>query len=118
MLNAAGWCCSLPAGIGAVVGSTDFIVLYCRAYTAVGVLTIIALAISSFNNTLAFYWVLFVLALQRGPVLPCQEELSEPTDARTKNIALALYALPLLVLLPYPVELLLALQNLPDPIPF
>jgi len=93
-------------------------VLYCRAYTAVGVLTIIALAISSFNNTLAFYWVLFVLALQRGPVLPCQEELSEPTDARTKNIALALYALPLLVLLPYPVELLLALQNLPDPIPF
>lgn len=90
----------------------------CRAATAVGVLTIIGLSIYSFNNPLAFYWVLLVLALQRGPILPCQEELSVPEDGVERRIALCLYALPLLVLAPYPVELLLAVQNLPDPTPF
>jgi hypothetical protein len=84
----------------------------------VGVLTIIALAIDSFFNPLAFYWVLLILTLQRGPILPCQEELSAPQDAGAKNTALALLLLPLLVLLPYPVELLVAIQDLPDPIPF
>jgi hypothetical protein len=43
-----------------------------RAAQAVGVLTIIGLAIYSFSNPLAFYWVVLVLALQRGPILPCQ----------------------------------------------
>eukprot|EP00879_Flechtneria_rotunda_P029446 GHRR01031853.1.p1 GENE.GHRR01031853.1~~GHRR01031853.1.p1 ORF type:complete len:370 (+),score=107.16 GHRR01031853.1:447-1556(+) len=89
-----------------------------RSYTAIGVLTIIGLGLYSFNNPLAFYWVLLVLALQRGPILPCQEELSVPADQQKKSVALALYALPLLVLLPYPIELLLAVQNLPDPTPF
>lgn len=89
-----------------------------RAYQAVGVLTIIALAIASFFNPLAFYWVLLILTLQRGPILPCQEELSAPQDASTKNAAIALLLMPLLVLLPYPVELLVALKDLPDPIPF
>lgn len=91
---------------------------HCRAYQAVGVLTIIGLAITSFFNPLAFYWVLLILTLQRGPILPCQEELSAPQDASTKNTAIALLLMPLLVLLPYPVELLLALKDLPDPIPF
>lgn len=35
-------------------------------------LTVIGLAIFSFSNPLAFYWVVLVLALQRGPILPCQ----------------------------------------------
>jgi hypothetical protein len=47
-------------------------VIVCRAAQAVGVLTIIGLAIYSFSNILAFYWVVLVLALQRGPILPCQ----------------------------------------------
>jgi hypothetical protein len=48
-----------------------------------------------------------------------QEELSEPAESNpNRNIARALYALPLLVLLPYPVEYLLALQQLPNPAPF
>lgn len=81
-------------------------------------LTVIALSIASFFNPLAFYWVVLILALQRGPVLPCQEELSAPQDPSTKNTATALLLLPLLVLLPYPVELLVAIQDLPDPIPF
>jgi hypothetical protein len=86
-----------------------------RAYQASGVLTIIALSIASFNNTLAFYWVLLVLALQRGPLLPCQEELSAPADAGTRNTAALLLCLPLVVLLPYPIELLVAVKDLPDP---
>lgn len=90
----------------------------CRAYQAIGVLTVIGLSIDSFFNPLAFYWVVLILALQRGPVLPCQEELSVPQDASTRNTATALLLLPLLVLLPYPVELLVAMQNMPDPIPF
>lgn len=81
-------------------------------------LTVIGLAITSFFNPLAFYWVVLILALQRGPVLPCQEELSAPQDDATKKTAYALLLLPLLVLLPYPVELLVAMQDLPDPIPF
>lgn len=87
----------------------------CRAYSAVGVLTIAALAISSFNNTLVFYWIILILALQRGPILPCQEELSRSADAGTRNTAALLLALPLLVLLPYPVDLLVAMQQMPDP---
>lgn len=83
-----------------------------------GVLTIIAMGIWSFSNPLMFYWVLLVLVLQRGPILPCQEELSQPTDQTSRNTALALLALPLLVLLPYPIELLLAVQQMPSPAPF
>lgn len=37
-----------------------------------------ALAIGSFANPLLVYWVLFVVVLQRGPILPCNEELSQP----------------------------------------
>jgi hypothetical protein len=81
----------------------------------VGVLTIIALGINSFFNPLSFYWVLLVLTLQRGPLLPCCEELTPIAEPGTKNTALALLLLPLLVLLPYPVELLVAMKDLPDP---
>jgi hypothetical protein len=42
------------------------------------VLSTAALALGSFSNPLLFYWILFVLALQRGPILPCQQELTEP----------------------------------------
>ena len=92
--------------------------MICRAYTAVGVLTIIAMGIWSFSNPLLFYWVLLVLVLQRGPILPCQEEISKPADQATRTTAAALLALPLLVLLPYPIELLLAAQQMPSPAPF
>lgn len=99
-------------------GPASAVAVLCRAYSAVGVLTIIAMGIWSFSNPLMFYWVLLVLVLQRGPILPCQEELSQPTDQTARNIGFALLGLPLLVLLPYPIELLLAAQQLPNPAPF
>ena len=48
-----------------------------------------------------------MLILQRGPVLPCREELSDPDpDSRARLVgALLLTALPALVLLPYPIAL-------------
>ncbi|KAI8476224.1 MAG: hypothetical protein J3K34DRAFT_401610 [Monoraphidium minutum] len=84
-----------------------------RGYTALGVLTIATLAISSFGNSLAFYWVLLLLALQRGPALPCQQEVAPPADAGARRLGLALLWLPLLVLPPLPVDLILAFRDLP-----
>jgi hypothetical protein len=83
-----------------------------RGYTALGVLTTIALAISSFNSTLAFYWVIFLVALQRGPALPCRQEIAPPTSPTMRRLGYALLALPLLVLPPLPVELVLAFRDL------
>lgn len=78
-----------------------------RGARAVGVLGTAALVIASFSNALLGLWLLVVLILQRGPVLPCREELSEPDpDSRARLVgALLLTALPALVLLPYPIAL-------------
>jgi hypothetical protein len=84
----------------------------------VGVLTIIGLAIWSFSNPLLFYWVLYVLVLQRGPILPCQQELAPPSDASAKQLGTWLYLLPLLVLPGFPVDLIVAFNQLQDPAPF
>lgn len=86
-----------------------------RPASLIGVLSIAALAIGSFNSALAFYWIGLVLFLQRGPVLPCEEELSQPQDESSKLLGAALLALPLLVLLPFPVELAVALKDLQEP---
>lgn len=86
-----------------------------RGSTALGVLTIAALAISSFNSTLAFYWILLLVALQRGPVLPCQQEIAPPTDKGQRRLAYGLMALPLLVLPPLPVDLILAFKDMGSP---
>ncbi len=52
----------------------------------------------------ALYWLLLVLFLQRGPILPQQEELSEPSDT-WRPLGIALLFLPLLVLVPLPFSL-------------
>ena len=78
-------------------------------------LTVAALALSSFNSTLAVYWILLLLALQRGPPLPCQQEIAPPADAGQRRLGLALLALPLLVLPPLPVDLVLAFRDLGAP---
>jgi hypothetical protein len=52
----------------------------------VGVLTIIGLAIYSFSNPLAFYWVGLVLALQRGPILPCQVRAAQKLGKLTHSV--------------------------------
>ena len=53
-------------------------------------------------DSLALYWVLFVVFLQRGPLLPAKEELSAPREPGRRAAAVAVLLLPLLVLLPSP----------------
>lgn len=56
--------------------------------------TLIVLAITSFTNSLALYWAVVIVFLQRDLERPSQNELSEPDDARA---ALGLLALFLMV---------------------
>ena len=64
--------------------------------------TLLLLGLSGFTNSLALFWLLLVLTLQRGPITPCDEELSPIRDSGVKAAAIAALLLPLLVLLPYP----------------
>jgi membrane-associated protease RseP (regulator of RpoE activity) len=72
-----------------------------RAASRISVVLTILLGFASIVDSLALYWVLFVLILQRGPILPSREELSEPED---KVLGIALLTLPLLTLVPYPID--------------
>ncbi|MEW5302770.1 MAG: hypothetical protein WDW36_005518 [Sanguina aurantia] len=86
-----------------------------RTSGGLGALAVVMLGIGSFTSTLALYWVIFLVLLQRGPVLPCNEELSAPPEGDQRNTAIALLMLPLLILVPYPVDLLDALVQALDP---
>lgn len=72
-----------------------------RAASRIGVVSTLVLGLSGIIDELALYWVLLVLFLQRGPLVPQQEELSEPSKGLTP-LAVGLLFLPLLVLLPFP----------------
>lgn len=58
--------------------------------------------------------LIYIVIIQRGPVVPCSEELSPIQDGATKAAAVAALLLPLLVLLPYPAALSLGASGLPD----
>ena len=62
-------------------------------------ITVVLLALVGLFNPLALYWAVLVLFLQRQPERPCQDDLSEPNDARAA-LALLSLLLTLLVLLP------------------
>ncbi len=51
-----------------------------RTGGALGIWTTAALALSSLGSALSFYWLILVLVLQRGPVLPSGNEMTPPTD--------------------------------------
>lgn len=63
------------------------------------VVTLLLLAIVGLFNPLALYWAVLIVFLQRQPERPCQDDLTEPDDARAALALLALL-LMLLVLLP------------------
>ena len=65
--------------------------------------SLLVLGLFGVTNSLAFFWLLLVLFLQRGPIVPCANELSPlPVGGGTRAAAIAALLLPLLVLLPYP----------------
>ena len=63
--------------------------------------SIALLGLSSLFNDVAFYWVVLIFFLQRGPIAPLSEEITDPDD---KYVALGVVVLllGLLVCLPYP----------------
>ncbi|KAI4306808.1 hypothetical protein L6164_030053 [Bauhinia variegata] len=63
--------------------------------------SILLLGLSSLFSDVAFYWLVLVFFLQRGPVAPQCEEITDPED---KYVALGIVVLllGLLVCLPYP----------------
>lgn len=70
-----------------------------RAAGRVSAILTLVLGLTAIVDSLALYWILLVLTLQRGPILPQKDEISVPQGAA---VALAVLALPLLTLIPYP----------------
>ncbi len=70
--------------------------------------TIVLLAVVGLFNPLALYWAVLIVFLQRQPERPCQDDLTEPDDARAALALLALF-LMLLVLLPLTTSLAMRL---------
>lgn len=103
--NHAGWAGLVINGLNAIpMGELDggriaHGIWGRRAASRINVLVTIVLGLAGIIDSLALYWFLLVLTLQRGPVLPQSEELSAPEGA---VLGLAVLALPLLTLLPYP----------------
>lgn len=62
-------------------------------------ITVVLLALVGLFNPLALYWAVLVLFLQRQPERPCEDDLTEPDDARAVLVLLSLL-ISLLVLLP------------------
>ncbi|KAF2296248.1 hypothetical protein GH714_037043 [Hevea brasiliensis] len=67
-------------------------------FTAV---SIVLLGLSSLFNDVAFYWVFLIFFLQRGPIAPLAEEITDP-DEKYVALGVLVLLLGLLVCLPYP----------------
>lgn len=63
--------------------------------------SIVLLGLSSLLNDVAFYWVVLIFFLQRGPIAPVSEEISDPEN-KYVGLGLLVLVLGLLVCLPYP----------------
>jgi len=73
-----------------------------RAASRVSAVTFFIIGIWGFTNGLFLFWLLFTLSVQRGPIQPCEEELSPLPGGALKAASVAALLLPLLMLLPYP----------------
>ncbi|KAM7499357.1 hypothetical protein LguiA_023771 [Lonicera macranthoides] len=63
--------------------------------------SIVLLGLSSLFNDVAFYWVVLIFFLQRGPIAPIAEEITDP-DTNYVALGVGVLLLGLLVCLPYP----------------
>eukprot|EP00252_Welwitschia_mirabilis_P018272 TRINITY_DN405_c0_g1_i2.p1 TRINITY_DN405_c0_g1~~TRINITY_DN405_c0_g1_i2.p1 ORF type:complete len:393 (-),score=73.81 TRINITY_DN405_c0_g1_i2:99-1277(-) len=91
---------SIPAG--ELDGGRITLALWGRkAWTRVTGLSIALLGASALFNDVALYWVVLVLFLQRGPISPQAEEISQP-DKKDVFLGLTVLILCLLICLPFP----------------
>ncbi|KAL6326607.1 hypothetical protein AAG906_008469 [Vitis piasezkii] len=91
---------SIPAG-ELDGGRISFAIWGRKASARFTAASIALLGLSSLFNDVAFYWVVLIFFLQRGPIAPLSEEITDPED---KYVALGVVVLllGLLVCLPYP----------------
>jgi hypothetical protein len=73
----------------------------CQITSRLSSITIGLLGISALFNDVAFYWVVLIFFLQRGPVAPLSEEIADPQEYYI-SIGVAVLLFGLLVCLPYP----------------
>ncbi|KAH0657931.1 hypothetical protein KY289_026679 [Solanum tuberosum] len=72
-----------------------------KASARLSALSIGLLGISSLFNDVAFYWLVLIFFLQRGPIAPLSEELTHPQN-KYMALGVVVLFLGLLVCLPYP----------------
>ncbi|KAJ7964004.1 ethylene-dependent gravitropism-deficient and yellow-green-like 2 [Quillaja saponaria] len=91
---------SIPAG-ELDGGRISFTIWGRKASSRFTAASIVLLGLSSLLNDVAFYWVVLIFFLQRGPIAPLSEEITDP-DQKYVALGVMVLVLGLLVCLPYP----------------
>lgn len=73
----------------------------CQVSSRISSLAIGLLGVAALFNDVAFYWVVLIFFLQRGPIAPLSEEITDPENSYI-GIGAAILLFGLLVCLPYP----------------
>lgn len=94
---------SIPAG-ELDGGRISFAIWGRKASSRLTSLSIALLGLSSLLNDVAFYWAVLIFFLQRGPIAPLSEEITDPDD-KYKTLGVVVLLVGLLVCLPYPFPL-------------
>lgn len=72
-----------------------------QASTRITGVSIVLLGLASLFSDVAFYWVALIFFLQRGPIAPLSEEITDPDD-KYVGLGILVLFLGLLVCLPFP----------------
>ncbi|CAN6471336.1 unnamed protein product [Victoria cruziana] len=91
---------SIPAG-ELDGGRISFALWGRKAWARITGASIALLGVSSLFNDVAFYWVALIFFLQRGPISPHSEEITDP-DNKYVALGISILFLGLLICLPYP----------------
>uniref|UniRef100_A0A804N062 Peptidase M50 domain-containing protein n=1 Tax=Zea mays TaxID=4577 RepID=A0A804N062_MAIZE len=91
---------SIPAG--ELDGGRIALAMWGRKVSSrISSLAIGLLGVAALFNDVAFYWVVLIFFLQRGPIAPLSEEITDPENSYI-GIGAAILLFGLLVCLPYP----------------
>ncbi|GAB4827574.1 Probable zinc metalloprotease egy2, chloroplastic [Ancistrocladus abbreviatus] len=91
---------SIPAG-ELDGGRISFAIWGRKASARLSAASIVLLGISSLFDDVAFYWVVLIFFLQRGPIAPLSEEITDP-DNKYVALGVTVLLVGLLVCFPYP----------------
>ncbi|XP_043697864.1 probable zinc metalloprotease EGY2, chloroplastic isoform X2 [Telopea speciosissima] len=91
---------SIPAG-ELDGGRISFALWGRKASSRITAASIALLGLASLFSDVAFYWVVLIFFLQRGPIAPLSEEITDPDD-KYVALGISILLLGLLVCLPYP----------------